>query len=373
MTGTRAPAGAPAGKARSGKTMSIGGRLIGVGEPLFVIAEIGLNHQGSVGRALSMVDAAAAAGASAVKLQTLFADELMAAQSLSLAHVSSESLREFFRRFELDEAAHRAVAERAHARGLAMLATPFSERAVELLQRVGVDGFKIASGDLTWDGLIERVAATGKPMVVSTGMAAMNEVSHAVAVARLAGASEIALLHCVSAYPVPRGSENLRALLSLAAAFDVPVGLSDHGEDAFAVPMAVALGASLYERHLVLASGDGSVDAAVSSTPDQLSELVDQAARARSALGTGRKACLAAESVNRPASRRGLYASRTLPRGHVVSDADVVALRPAAGLGAERQRDLVGARLARTVLAGQPFTLDDCGQRGRPERKRYVA
>ena len=355
------------------RALQIGHRAVGPNGPLFVIAELGLNHGGSVARALALVDAAAAAGAAAVKLQTLFADELVAASCPALAHVSSESLRDLFRGFELDEPAHRAIAARARERGLAFMATPFSERAVDLLNRVGVDAFKIASGDLTWDRLIARTAASGKPLVISTGMASMGEVSHAVVVARQAGATNLALLHCVSAYPVPRGHENLRAVGSLAAAFDVPVGLSDHGDDAFAVPMAIALGASLYERHLVLGAGDGSIDAAVSSTPEQLSALIDAAARARAAMGSGRKTCLPVEAINKPASRRGLYAARALPHGHVVGDADVVALRPALGLGAERQRDLVGARLARTVPAGHAFTAEDCDGRPLAERARDVA
>ncbi len=205
-------------------------------------------------------------------------------------------------------------------------------------------------------------------------MATLREVSHAVAIARHAGARHLALLHCVSAYPVPRGHENLRAVASLAAAFDVPVGLSDHGDDAFAVPLAVALGASLYERHLVLGEDNQAVDAAVSSTPDALSSAITAAARAAAALGTGRKVCLPVELVNRPASRRGLYAARTLPRGHVVAAADVAALRPAIGLGAERQRDIIGARLERTVLAGHAFTVEDCEKRAAtPERERDVA
>ncbi len=306
-----------------GASLEIGQRRVGAGHPLFVIAEIGLNHGGSPDRALALVDAAAAAGASAVKLQTLFASELVAAACPAPAHVQSDSLRDFFSTFELDEAAHRAIAQRAHRHGLAFLATPFSLRAVALLERVGVDAYKIASGDLTWDGLIERAAATGRPLVISTGMAALAEASHALGVARRGGAAQVALLHCVSAYPVPRGSENLRAIRTLASTLEVPVGLSDHGEDTFAVPMAVALGASIYERHLVLAHDDGSIDGAVSSTREELARTIQDAARAAAALGSGEKICLPAEAVERdrepPRAVRGAGAAgRPYPdrRGH---------------------------------------------------------
>src|SRR5262249_23035608 len=145
----------------------------------------------------------------------------------------------------------------------------------------------IASGDLTWDQLIDRCARTGKPLIISTGMASLAEVGHAVDVARRAGAAQLALLHCVSAYPVPAGSENLRAIATLARTFLLPVGLSDHGADERAVPIALALGASLYERHLMLDDDLDAVDAAVSSTPGRFAALVQAAADASRALGSG--------------------------------------------------------------------------------------
>jgi sialic acid synthase SpsE len=335
--------------------MRIGGTRVGKGEALFVIAEIGLNHGGSLDRALALVDAAARAGAAAVKLQTLIASELVAPACPAPAHVHAASLRDFFATFELDEAAHHAIAARARAHGLALIATPLSERAVDLLERVGVDAYKIASGDLTWTALIERCARTGKPIILSSGMATIDEVGNALASARKAGGAGVAVLHCVSAYPVPHGSENLRAIATLAAAFRTPVGLSDHSPDTFAVPIAVALGASLYERHLLLSPDDGSVDAAVSSTPDELAAVVRLAARAAGALGSGTKSCAPAEAMNAGPSRRGLYASRPLPAGHVVAAVDVIALRPASDVSPDRQSELIGSTLTRELMAGAPF------------------
>jgi sialic acid synthase SpsE len=328
--------------------MIVGAHRVGPGQPLFVIAEIGLNHGGSLERALSMVDAAAAAGVSAVKLQTVFAAELAA----------PSPVREFFAAFELDEAAHHAIAARARSRGLAFLSTPLSMRAVDLLERVGVDAFKIASGDLTWSGLIERCARTGKPIIISSGASTLDETRHAVSAARRGGAEDVALLHCVSAYPVPQGSENLRAITALADAFAVPVGLSDHGTDASAVPIAVALGASIYERHIVLAEDDGSVDAPVSSTPAAFAALIGAAARTRTALGSGLKACLPAEQQSL-SSRRGLYAARPLRAGHVVTALDVVVLRPASALAPDDLSTLIGSTLTRDVAAGGAFLASD--------------
>jgi sialic acid synthase SpsE len=336
--------------------MSIAGRRVAEDIPPFVIAEIGLNHGGSPDRALALVDAAASAGAHAVKLQTIVADQLVAPSCPAPAHVEAGSLVDFFRQFELDEAAHHAVAERASMRGLKVISTPFSEAAVDMLERVGVDAYKIASGDLTWDQLIVRAASTGKPLIISTGMSTLAESHHALAVARLAGAEHVALLHCVSAYPVPRGSENLLAIRTLSEECRVPVGLSDHGEDTFALPIAVGLGACIYERHLVLDDEDDAIDRAVSSTPSELAAAIRAGRRAWAALGSGRKACLAAESVNVVASRRSLCAVRALPAGHILAAGDLVALRPASGLPPSALFSVIGRRLSCAVAAGEPVT-----------------
>lgn len=337
-------------------TMSIAGRRIAEDIPPFVIAEIGLNHGGSAERALALVDAAADAGAHAVKLQTIEAEALVAASCPPPAHVRARSLVDFFRQFELDEAAHHAVAARASMRGLKVISTPFSEASVDMLERVGVDAYKIASGDITWDQLIIRAAATGKPLIISTGMSTLAEAHHALAVARLAGAEHVALLHCVSAYPVPHGSENLLAIRTLAEDCRVPIGLSDHAEDTFALPIAIGLGASLYERHLVLDTDDHAIDRAVSSTPRELAAAILAGRRAWSALGSGRKACLAAEAVNMVASRRSLCATRPLAAGHELSADDLVALRPATGLSPSALGSVLGRRLTRPVGSGEPVT-----------------
>lgn len=342
-----------------GRGFEIGHHRIGPTERLFVIAEIGLNHGGSVDRALTLVDAAAAAGASAVKLQTVDARALVSPNAPAPAHIEAGSMVEFFAQFELDEAAHRTLVARARAHGLAVLATPLSEAAVDLLERTGVDAFKIASGDLTWPGLITRAARTGRPLVISTGMSDLHEVSRAMTWAREGGATDIALLHAVSAYPTPGGNENLRAIGTLAHAFDVPVGFSDHGPDGFSLPVAVAMGACLYERHLMLHADDVVVDAAVSSTPTSLAALVRAAARTQAALGTGKKTCARAERPNRIPSRRALYAAHPLRAGHRVQRSDIIALRPGVGLAPDREDDLIGRRLPRDVPAGAPFLEGD--------------
>ena len=314
---------------RSVASIAIGARRVGPDEPLFVIAEIGLNHGGSLDRALALVDAGAAAGVSAVKLQTLTAAQL----------VVPSPTRDLFAAVELDEAAHHAIAARARTHGLALISTPLSLGAVDMLERVGVDAYKIASGDVTFVQLIDRCARTGKPLILSSGASTLDDVTHALETAQHGGASGIAVLHCVSAYPLPPGSENLRAMTTLSDTYAVPVGLSDHGADTSAVPVVVAFGGALYERHIVLAHDDGSIDAAVSSTPDELSAVVRTAACVAASLGSGIKVCLPAEAESL-ASRRGLYAARALDAGHVVTADDVIALRPASALTPDRLTDL---------------------------------
>lgn len=342
--------------------LEIAGRAIGPAAPVFVVAEIGLNHGGSPARALAMVDAAAAAGASAVKLQTLDASALVAAECPAPAHVAADSLRDFFRQFELDVEAHRAVVQRARAHGLAVLTTPLSEAALPMLEPLGFDAYKIASGDLTYDGLIAATAATGRPLVLSTGMSELDEVRRALDVARRAGARQLALLHCVSAYPTPVDAQNLRAVVTLAEATGVPVGLSDHGTGLLAAVAAVALGACLYERHFVLADDVEAIDRAVSSTPDELRAIVHAMASTRAALGDGVKRCLPAEVANRTPSRRGVYATRTLAAGEVLRPGDLAALRPATSLPPSAIAELTGTILTRDVDAGAPLTFADLRQ-----------
>lgn len=337
----------------------IAGRRIGRRAPVFVIAEIGLNHSGSPARALEMVDAAAWAGASAIKLQTLAAHELVAESCPAPAHVDSSSLRDFFAAFELDADAHRAVVRRAREHGLAVMATPFSERLVDLLVEIGVDALKIASGDLTYDGLIRRAARTGRPLVVSTGMSSLLEAGRAAEVAGAAGAEDLAVLHCVSAYPTPVESQNLRAIATLEQALGLPVGLSDHSQGTAAAIAAVALGAVLYERHLVLENDTEAIDGAVSSTPSELKALIDVMEQTRVALGDGRKVCQPAERPNVVPSRRGLYAVRALKAGARVEMSDIAVLRPATALAPARLDDLVGSVLERDIAAGAAFMPTD--------------
>jgi N-acetylneuraminate synthase/N,N'-diacetyllegionaminate synthase len=319
-----------------------------------VIAEIGLNHDGDAQLAHRLVDACADAGAWAIKLQVFDADDLLTADAPAPAHVQAASLREFFARFQLQRDVYRSVLARARDRGLVTIATAFDGGAVEMLEQLDIDAFKVASGDLTHVMLIEQVARTGRPVILSTGMSEESDVWNAVDWAVGAGARTLALLHCVSAYPTPDAEQNLRAVATLAREYKLPTGLSDHGMGADAALLAYAQGATLYERHVYL-PGTAAIDAPVSSTPDQLSDIVRRLARAHDAMGEGRRAPMAAERANIAPSRRGLYARRPIVAGAVIELSDVAALRPAGLLGAEYARALIGCRAIRSMAAGAPF------------------
>jgi sialic acid synthase SpsE len=204
------------------------------------------------------------------------------------------------------------------------------------------------------------------PIIMSTGMSSMAETAHAVSTARLHGVGHVALLHCVSSYPTAHDSQNLKVIQTLARMFDVPVGLSDHAADTAAIPVAVTLGASIYERHLMLPGCD-SVDAAVSSTPDEFKALIDLAEKTQTSLGHGRRECLPAEAGNVTASRRSLHAVRALSAGDLVTASDITALRPSSGVPASALDDLVGALITRAIAAGERFRDGDLRAGGRRE------
>jgi sialic acid synthase SpsE len=249
---------------------------------------------------------------------------------------------------------------------MAVLSTPFSENVIPMLESLELDAYKIASGDLTYDRLIVRAARTGRPLILSTGMSELAEVSRALQIAITAGASELAVLHCVSAYPTPPEAENLRAIMTIAEATGFPTGLSDHGSGLLSAVAAAALGACVYERHLVLEGDEDAIDRAVSSTPEELKAIIAALNQTRAALGDGIKRCQPAERPNVTSSRRGLYAARPLAVGLRLTTADIAVMRPASEVAPDKLEMLVGSVLARPMSAGDAFVPADicAGARG---------
>ncbi len=340
---------------------AIAGRHIGPDAPPFVIAELSGNHNGSLSRALELIDAAAEAGADAVKLQTYTADTItidhdgpgfVIEDGLWAGRTLHDLYSEAFTPFEW----HGTLFERARSRGVIAFSSPFDETAVELLERLDAPAFKIASFEAVDLPLIRRAARSGRPVIISTGMTSVAEIGEAVQAAREAGAP-VALLHCVSAYPARYGDANLRAIPRLQADFGCPTGLSDHTLGTAAAVTAVALGACILEKHVTLSRADGGPDAAFSLEPDELHRLVEDCRNAWEALGKDDYRRGEAESANSQ-FRRSLYVVREVRRGAVLTSKDVRSIRPGFGLAPKRLPEVLGRRALRDLKRGEPLAAD---------------
>jgi N-acetylneuraminate synthase len=340
---------------------ALGGLSFDATRPPRVIAELSGNHGGSLATALALVEAAAAAGADAVKLQTY------TAETMTLDHDGpgfviqdpdslwrGERLFDLYRRAATPWDWHPTLFERARALGLLAFSSPFDASAVDFLERLAVPGYKIASFEALDLPLLARVAATGKPVILSTGMATAAELDEAIACLRDHGCRALLLLHCISAYPTPLEQANLRAIPRLAARYGVPVGLSDHSLGETAAIAATALGAVAIEKHLCLAraeGAEGAVDAAFSLEPEELRSLVDNTRAAHAALGTGDIGCAPAERASL-AHRRSVYLVADLPAGAALKAEHLRIIRPGLGLPPKDYPRLIGRRLKHDLPRG---------------------
>lgn len=340
------------------------GRDIGIHARPYMIAEMSGNHNQSLERALAIVDAAARAGADAVKLQTYTADTMtLDVRAPGFMIDDPKSLWAGRQLYDLYKEAytpwewHAPIMERARIHGLHCFSTPFDETAVDFLESLGVPAYKIASFENTDLPLIRRVAATGKPMIISTGMASAAEIDDAVRCAREVGCSDIVLLKCTSTYPATPENTNIRTIPNLRETFGCEVGLSDHTMGNGVAVGAVALGATVVEKHFTLSRADGGVDAAFSMEPEEFAALRAETERAWQALGQVCYGGTRAEEASR-AFRRSLYVARDMVAGEVVSRDNVRIVRPGFGLAPKHLDAVLGRRVARAAIAGTPVTWD---------------
>jgi N-acetylneuraminate synthase/N,N'-diacetyllegionaminate synthase len=343
--------------------IEIGGRRIGPGERPYVIAEAGVNHNGDPELAGRLVDAAAQAGADAVKFQTFRADSL-ALDDAPLAEYQrkrgmAQSQVEMLRGLELPVEALAALRTRAMDHGLAFLSSPFDVDSVEVLLRLGVPAIKIGSGDLTNLFLLRAVADRGIPVLLSTGMATIDEVDRAMADLGAHGDPDVVLLQCVSLYPADAAMVDLRAMAMLQKRYGVPVGFSDHTIGLGAPVAAAALGAAVIEKHMTLDRSMPGPDHAASLEPESFGEMVSAIRDAHAALGTGAKAPVPEERAIRGVVRRSIVVARPIGAGSVVSAGDLTALRPDGGLSPLRLDEVVGRSAARDLAVGHVLAADD--------------
>jgi N-acetylneuraminate synthase/N,N'-diacetyllegionaminate synthase len=342
--------------------IEIGGRLIGEGQPVFIVAEAGINHNGSEEIALKMVEAAAQSGADAIKFQSFRTEHLIAPDAGAPSQVQEGSrltLFEFFKSLELSAETHRKLKRRADSLGLVFLSTAFDTEMADLLEELDVPAFKIASGDITHRPLLEHVAAKGRPVILSTGASSFDEVRNAAECLRENGAGALALLHCVSAYPANPEELNLRAIQTMKEALSLPVGFSDHTVDRMFSLAAVAAGACILERHFTLDRGMSGPDQVLSMEPDELRRTVGQIRLLQSALGDGAKRPTPGEVESRVLGRRSVVAGMDIPEGRVLEPAMLDILRPGDGIPPMEITKLLGRRLLRKVPQGQALRWSD--------------
>jgi N-acetylneuraminate synthase len=344
-------------------SIRIGSRVVGEGHPCFIIAEAGVNHNGDPELARQLIDEAAAAGADAVKFQTFRAQNLMVRSAPKAAYQrettdSSESQFDMVRRLELPFEEFGRLKKYSERRGILFLSTPFDFEAVDYLASLDVAAFKISSGEVTNHPLLAYVARTGKPVILSTGMSALNEVEEAIRVMKSTEASALALLHCVSNYPAIPRDINLRAMLTMRDAFGVPVGYSDHTLGIEVAIAAVALGASIIEKHFTIDRDLPGPDHRASLQPDELAAMVRGIRNVEQALGNGRKEPARSEADTAAAARRSLVAACDIPAGAVLTETVIAIKRPGTGMPPSMRTSIVGRTAKTDIPAGTLLTLE---------------
>ena len=351
----------------SGKEINIAGRKIGPNYPPFIIAEMSGNHNQSLDRALAIVEAAAKAGAHAVKLQTYTADTMtldIAEREFFINDPDSlwkgKSLYDLYKEAYTPWEWHKPIFDRCRELGLIYLSTPFDDTAVDFLEELNVPCYKIASFENIDIPLIRKVAATGKPMIISTGMATIAELDETVRTAREAGCRNLILLKCTSSYPATPEDTNILTIPHMAKLFNCQVGLSDHTMGIGAAVASVALGATMIEKHFTLSRADGGVDSAFSMEPDEMRALVIETKRAWQALGKVTYGPTEKEKKSL-IFRRSLYIVQDMKKGDILTKENLGAIRPGLGLSPKHYDMLLGKCVNRDVQRGTAVSWDLVG------------
>ena len=345
------------------KSFRIDGREVGGGAAPYVVAEMSANHNGSLDTALRIVEAAREAGADAVKLQTYTPDTITLDSDGEDFQIADgpwrgRTLHDLYQEAYLPWEWHRPLFEHARRLGLSIFSSPFDASAVDLLEELGAPAYKIASLEVVDLPLIRYAAATGKPLIISTGLADAGEIGEAIDAARSAGCRDLAILHCVTAYPAPASDYNLRTIADMAQRFDAVVGLSDHTLDDVTAISAVAFGAAIVEKHFTLDRGGNGPDDPFSLEPAQLAGLCRAVRTAWEAAGSVDYGLKSSERAN-VKYRRSLYFTRDLAAGDVVTAECVRSVRPGFGLPPKFLDQVVGRRAARALRANTRVSWED--------------
>ncbi len=343
--------------------IKIGSRQIGLDEPCFIIAEAGVNHNGDIELAKKLIDAAKEAGADAVKFQTFKAGSIVARDAekaeYQIAATGNSSQYEMIQKLELCLDDFRDLKAHAEARGIMFLSTPFDMASSDLLESLDIPAYKMASGEITNIPLLRHVARKGRPVILSTGMAFMDEIKEAIDAMRDEGLREVIVLHCVTSYPAPMNELNLKALLTMMEELDLPIGYSDHSLGILAPVAAIAMGACMIEKHLTLDRTMEGPDHAASLEPDELSEMVNAIRAIESALGNGVKAPSPREKEIMVKVRKSIVASMPIPEGTVLTKDMLAIKRPGNGLQPKELSDLIGMKTTRALDMDEQLGWED--------------
>jgi N,N'-diacetyllegionaminate synthase len=331
---------------------------------VYIIAEIGVNHNGDVDLAKKLIDAAKLAGADAVKFQTFTAEALASPDTPKVSYqVGTTSIHEshfeMLKRLELSQDEHRELMIYCQKAQIEFISTPYDISSANFLDSMDIRFFKTASADLVDLPLQRYIASLGKPTIIATGMATLGEIERVVQIYEDLGNPHVILLHCVSNYPCSENSLNIRAMNTLAAAFALPIGFSDHSEGNIAAVLSVAMGAKVIEKHFTLDKGMVGPDHKASSNPEEFVDLVSKIRSAELILGKPRKICQPEERQMSAVSRKSLVLSRSVKKGDVLKSSDMELRRPGNGIDASFMSDLTGKTMRKNCVAGQQIRWTD--------------
>ena len=345
------------------RTVKIADRFIGDNKPCFIIAEAGVNHNGDVNLAKKLIHVAKEAGADAVKFQSFKAENVVTKTAQKARYQKqttgpAESQYEMIKKLELTDADFEKLALYARKRGIMFLSTPFDKESVDLLDKLGMPAFKVASGEITNFPLLKYIAKKGKPVILSTGMSTLKEIDEALQVIKSEGLKDIVLLHCVTAYPSKVEDMNLRAMETLKSTFKLPVGLSDHTIGITVPIAAVALGAAVIEKHFTLDKNLPGPDHRASLEPEELKGMIKAVRETEKALGDGIKRPTRAELMNLRVARRSLVARCRIAKGTVITPDMIAVKRPGNGIEPKFLDQVVGKIVSQDIEKDEMLTAD---------------
>lgn len=327
-----------------------------------IIAEAGVNHNGDIEIAKELVDAAADAGADAVKFQTFQPEEVATAQTKQADYQkergASTNQYDMLDSVKLCAEDHKVLMEYCQDAGIEFMSTPYDSRSVDILESTGVERYKVASADIVNKPLLSSIAETGKPVILSTGMANLGEIERAVDFLQTRNCDDVTLFHCVSSYPAEASQLNMRFLETLDTAFPVQVGFSDHTRSLVAPVLAMGYGATVVEKHFTLDRGMEGPDHYASLEPDELSQMVDNVRFAEKAIGNTHRVISEAERNNKHSMRRSLHANRDIEAGEAISFDDLLIVRPAEGIDPWEYDDVVGKTTVEKISKHTPIKWD---------------